>query len=684
MRKTILSILFAAVVLPFGASEAFAHGGQYRGPGGALPPNLREPFDPIPPSPVPPSTGPVTDPTTEGPQRPPDPVTPGADPTQPSTSDPLGTGTSRPTGRSTITPDSWVFWYEYNKDALQQLKRGIYKFTGSNHPFGGMTKTGLGARSAQRHGTRAKTRSEIIPTLLWAMDPANSKHQDTESAAYIALAKMTNDPLHVELLQKGLTKDNIVTREAAALSLGLLRREKSSDQFDGATLDRVRAFLFDVFEDEEQPARTRGFAGLSIGLLGDQPHGGVDQAKAAATTARLFELVQQRYVHPDLPVSLLVAASLQPRDSLTSDQFKLLRTCVTKGRLGREDASPFVASYAAMVLGRVGDKDVDVHALRRVVSSRATSPNVLRSSIIALGKLGRRCSAEVRFSIAEDLRNGIRTKRIRDLTARSFAMISLAYLVEADVAARQTEILSRAKIGDFLMKRTETGYHGERSYAALALGLICRAIGEETRVPVYGDFQSSARQRLREGLGSNSGGSRARAAYAVSLGLAKDSTSITDLTEIVADDKQDDELRGYAAVALGHIGIGDERVLRPIRRALKKRRSEKLRRATATALGMLSDHKAVSILMDELGKARSQSAKGQVVVALANVGDERAIEPLIKLLRDGRQQDLTRALACAGLGIVGDVAWVPSLSLVGRDVNYRASGDLMNECLSIL
>ena len=89
---------------------------------------------------------------------------------------------------------------------------------------------------------------------------------------------------------------------------------------------------------------------------------------------------------------------------------------------------------------------------------------------------------------------------------------------------------------------------------------------------------------------------------------------------------------GYAAIALGHIGIGGERVLRPIRAALKERRSEKLRRATATALGMLTDHKAVPILLDELAKARSQSAKGQVVIALAKVGDERAIEPLTRLL----------------------------------------------------
>jgi len=683
MNKPTLGILTAILALVLGASEALAHGGQYRGPGGAVPPGLRLPHDPTPPNPPPPTGGPVTEPSTGDPHRPSGPVTPGetggpADPLTGSEG-----GRTRPSGGATITPDSWVFWYEYNKDALQQVKRGIYQFNGSNHPFGTMTGYGAGARSAQRQGTRALVRTDVIPALLWAMDPKNSGHQDTESAAYLALAKVTDDPNHIPLLQKGLTSENVITREASALALGLLRRERAADQFQAATLDRVRDFLFDTFANDTLGPRTRGFAMLSIGLLGDQPSGSGTTGGAQATTARIFELLQRPYAHEDLPVALLMAAGLQPSTTLTPAHYETLRSCVTKSRLGPNDVSGFVASYAALALGRIGDKDTDVHVLRRVLGSRRTDVHVLRSAIIALGKLGHRCSSEERMAIATDLRDGIGNKRIKDQTARSFALISLAYLVDADIAAGATDVLGRGKIGDFLAKRTDTGLHDERSYAVLALGLVCRAIGDETTVPVYGDFQSEARQRLREGLGAR-GGPRARAAYAVALGLARDQPSIPDLTALVADAKTDDELRGYAAIALGHIGNGGERVCQPIRRALKERSSEKLRRSTATALGMLNDRKAVPILIEEIAKARSQSTKGQVVIALAQVGDERAVEPLVKLLRDADQRYLTRALACAGLGIVGDIAWVPSLSLLGRDINYRASGDMMNEVLSIL
>jgi hypothetical protein len=71
-------------------------------------------------------------------------------------------------------------------------------------------------------------------------------------------------------------------------------------------------------------------------------------------------------------------------------------------------------------------------------------------------------------------------------------------------------------------------------------------------------------------------------------------------------------------------------------------------------------------------------------VALSRIGDARAVEPLVELLRNPREGDVTRALACAGLGVVGDLEWTSSLSKVSRDVNYRAQVDLVAEVLSIL
>jgi HEAT repeat protein len=245
-------------------------------------------------------------------------------------------------------------------------------------------------------------------------------------------------------------------------------------------------------------------------------------------------------------------------------------------------------------------------------------------------------------------------------------------------------VLGETEAGAYLLGLAEDGRPGARPYGALALGLIARAIGDSADVDVLGAYRVQARAALRGGLRSRGLDGRGRAAFAVALGLARDEGSIEALLDIVKDTKADPELRGYAAIGLGHMGNNTLRVLAPIRTVLRKRSSEQLRRATAAALGMLRDRGAVPLLLDELRKARSQSAKGEVVVALAKVGDERAVEPLAALLRNPREQDLTRALACAGLGIVGDLEWMPSLSRLSRHLNYRAVGSLMNEALSIL
>ena len=124
--------------------------------------------------------------------------------------------------------------------------------------------------------------------------------------------------------------------------------------------------------------------------------------------------------------------------------------------------------------------------------------------------------------------------------------------------------------------------------------------------------------------------------------------------------------------------------LKPIRDALKERSSADLALHTSTALGLLKDKKGVPLLLDELKRAKSQYVKGQIVLSLSRIGDARAIDPMVALLKNKKQQALTRALACAGLGVVGDLEWLPSFSRIRMNINYRASTDLINEVLSLI
>lgn len=688
MRMLLLGVLLTALVLPSVAVDAHAHGGQYRGPGGALPPNLREPHDPVPPPP-PPSTGqpPVTESPTGPTGRPTPPVTnPGGAPPPPVTgNDPFSNGGDRKRpARATITADSWIFWYEYNKDTLEELKRHIYALGATRSgPFGSMLAE-AGARTGARHATRAQVKTLVIPALLWSIDPRNVKHQDIESAAYIALAKVTDEPAHIELIQKGTASKNGITAESCCLALGMLRREKVADQFDGTTLDRVRDFLFTMVQDDKQRARKRAFAAFALGLLGNQPSGSSDYDGATATTDRLFDLLATPYEHADVPASIFQAIAMQSPTSVTGDQRALLRDAASKRRIHKQEINDYVASYAAAALGRIGDPAVDVHGLSLLAVGRRAGLNVQRAATIGLGTLGARAKPAARVEIANTLMRGIGSKRIREQTARNLAQISLAYLANADIRAETTGVLGNERIRSFLIEQARSGRTGERTYAALALGLMCREIGDTMNVDLYNKFASEARTALRAGLMSKKFSKRDRAAFAVALGIAGDKPSITQLTELVDDDKGDAELRGYSAIALGHIGVATRQVLQPIRAALMSRRSERLRQSCATALGLLQDKQAVRMLTEELQHARSQSARGQIIVALAKVGNEDAIAPLVKRLKDAKEQDLTRALACAGLGIVGDINWIPALAAISKDINFRASGDAFNEVLSIL
>ena len=688
IKRILLGALVVSLATLVFSGDLWAHGGQYRGPGGAVPPGQREPTDPTPPAPPPPSGPPVT----PGPTTPsgPAPSGPTTGPTPPPTTGapPVSPGMGEKTkgAKGSLGFENWVFWYHNNKADIENLKKALYSRVASENPLFQIGGRNLANRSDATHDTRAKVETDIIPALKRVI-AAKKMHQDTQSAAYIALAKMAKNPQEIELIKKGLDlslKPDVIVQESACIGLGLLRRDLKENQFEASELDKTRDFLFNVFESKEYQNRTRGFAVLAIGLLGDQPSGSNRYAGHAATTERLFGLLQQHgdFKHPDLIVGVLMAIGLQEAPSLTGTQKDELRRCLAKGTLYGKGVQSMARSYVALTLGRIGDA-ADIQVLQRAMTSRRNKDrNIQRSCAIGLGQLGHLVQGEDRIQVAKTLLDNM--SKLKDASSLNYAVISLSDLIIADVKQGKTDVIGNTKAGEYLLKLAEDGKYIQRPFGALALGLIGKEIGDQTTIPVYGEFRSKSIEILRSGLKTKKLDKRGRAAFATSLGIVRDLTSIKDLIAIISDKKEDQELRGYAALALGLIGTATRDVLIPIREALKERRSEELRQQTATALGLLQDPDAVPLLLDELKRAKSQNVKGQVVLALAKIGDARAVAPMIALLENKKEQDLTRALACAGLGVIGDLEWLPSLSRLSLDVNYRASVDLINEVLSLI
>jgi hypothetical protein len=279
---------------------------------------------------------------------------------------------------------------------------------------------------------------------------------------------------------------------------------------------------------------------------------------------------------------------------------------------------------------------------------------------------------------------------VKDNSTRNFAIISLAYLLIEDVHAQTTDVMGASRAEETLLAIAEGGRALVRPFAAIALALVTREITDDLFVEDHQRFKQRALETLREGL-AGTVDKKVTAGFCVAVGIARDSGSRRDLLAFVRDGKGDKMLRGYAALALGLVGEANTEILRAITGALRERSTRELRRQSAVALGLLGDHvlpgtgkRVVHVLLEELKEARSQSHKGQIVLALASIGNHEAVDDLVRILKDDREQDLTRALACAGLGLVGDLEWIPSLARVSKHVNYRASNDLLNELLSIL
>ncbi len=700
MQRIVLltvAVLVAVVAVVAFAPDAKAHGGQFRGPGDGVPPGLREPSDPTPPPPPPPSGPPTTpSPVTPTPSTPPPtaPTTPSAPPPVTSTPD-LGTGTKPRASQPSF--EDWTFWYHNNKADIENLKAAIYSLHSSENPlFASGNENDTNVTGATRV-TQRKVKDVVIPALIWAMDKKNSGHQDTESAAYIALAKIARDPVHIETIKSGLDKArklDLIVQESAALGLGLLRRARAEDQFTARELDKVREFLFQVFEDDSYQSRTRGFAAMALGLLGDQPTGsgtysGDANAAARATTQRLFELLKASYTNQDLYVGLLSAIGLQPATSVSAEEREVLADAAFKGRLYKERVNDLIRSYAAHSLGRIGTRN-DIKTLENILTARrGMSKNVQRSAAIGLGLLGRQVAGEARVDVAKALLKSY--DKVKDNSTKNFAIISLAYLLIDDIKSSTTDVLGNTQADEKILDVAENGSYMFQPFGAIALGLILRNISDELEIDKYQEFKDTAQNILREGLASKKMSQKNRAAFATAVGIAKDADSSETLRKIVGNTKSDKELRGYAALGLGLIGNPTPEVMKTIAEAMRERSSEELRRQTAVALGLLGNHKIqgtgktpIELLVQELKQAKSQNHKGQVVLALATIGNEDALEPLVGILQNKGEQDLTRALACAGLGLIGDLEFIPSLSRGSQDVNYRASTDLMNEFLSIL
>jgi HEAT repeat protein len=665
------------------ASDALAHGGGYRGPPGEVPPNTREPSDPPPPPdgmpPQTPGGNPSGGPTTGG-GNPSGPGTPGGDggagtgggtsgpppatggnpPGGPRTGGARGPGSSKAPGYA-----SWAFWWGFNKDEILGLKSKVR--AGFNPVTGGS----FGTRSAAsvRAVTDEAIAHSIVPTLRTLLaDEKQSFH--VRSAAELGLAKI-GDADSVDTLRKlAANEQHALHREieeTAALALGVMQRDDP----------QTRAFLLGIVSDQARSAsHARPFAAISLGLLG------AANDRERAVVSALVAAVANREAGADVKPACLTGLGLLGDESAVPALLAMVRDGKAPLK-GAVELTQIETAYAVAALGKLGrpgtaapgEETCVLDELVRIVERHDDKgvTDVRRSAVIALGQIGPQCTAKQQKRVVETL------KRVLEANVeeqqRAYALTSLARVG----AARGVDPVLRRDLVAAIGEVMEKGQGQAPAFAAMALGLVGRAVADEGGTP-EDDIRAPLRKRFAQRSDA-----QIRGSFALASGLAKDKLAAPALLAALSDAGEDKRIRGWCALALG---LMDERSAVPAIRATLQAESDRdLRVQVAMAAGLIGDGTVIDDLTNVIRNADSSNYElGSAALALGQIGDERAVKALLEVATDAKHNygDVTRGLAVVALGQIGDRRDLPVLSRVATDVNYRAHVPAITELLTIL
>jgi HEAT repeat protein len=626
IRCTGLGVVTAlAATLTMGVSAFADHCNSYRGPAGQVPPTGRTPNDPTPP------TGPgggVTGGGTGGGSTTPSPVpgVTGGGPAGPrGGATPRGATPGRGRGRTSGAEgfERWEFWWEYNKDALLNLRARLSEretASGSSDFFLGSADKANTVNVTRP--TERLVKESVIPALITA---TGDKYYLVRDAAVLSLGKI-GDPSALPTLVKMLKDEHREVQESAALSLGLLGNKEALPILVALMKDNDESHT--ITGRREILTRTRGFATVGLGLLGDE------QAVPA-----LLSMLDTNEPQKDVQVCAAVALGILKSTDAVEKLISIVKD---------EQADEFLRAYAATSLGKIGDARA-IPVLENAL--RDKNLHVSRSAVMSLSLFNGDAVAKVVDSIIEVAEKG------RDAQAKNWAMITLGRI--GGSAAKKT-----------LMAAVEGEQRSTQAFAALGLALF----GMKTPDAGITDVLRKSIEDVKD--------PSVKGAFAIALGLLQDKSSETLLTDIVKSPGTAD-LRGYSAIALG---LMRARNSTPTIEAIVKETTEPtLQRSGAMALGLMGDRNVVTLISTILKTTSNTEVMSSAATALGTIGDHTAIDPLLEAMNpQSKLTDTARAYAASAIGILGEPTDVPKMSLIARDLNYRAQIDAVKTLLNLL
>ncbi len=673
MNKFMLAGFACATML---ATDAFAHGGRYRGPGDTVPPTAGGgpktggpgAPGPVTPGPSAPGAPAPTGPTTPGPGSPP-PVTGG-----PAAPGPAAGPKTGPRG-IVLTADlsKWQFWWEFNKDPFINLKDAIHApatTTGSDEFYMGPTKRVASKDTAKP--SESDIQDTILPTIKRALE--NTDNRDINSSCMVALAKIGRDgnnfkilPIFEEMLKKPVQE----IRETAALAMGISAMPKAIDSLVQLASDDEKGRK--LCGRPQVDTRTRSFACYGLGLVA---YGNNDiDLKTKAFKALSKILLDETHNERNIKVAAINGIALLKLKTKNMDakEQQLLKDALgtldsyydKKAGRGTDLIKSHVPVGIAKLIGR-GDTDLHKHYkakfVKQLTSKKKLGNDIYRAAALALGQLALSKEAEKKDekyskTLLKYFQNG------KDAQARYFSLLALGQIGGDTNKNALMKVLAR---GNKAL---------ERPWSALSLGVLnFKRFASDSHATVDRLVGDLLTKQLKEVKNPES-----RAAFAVALGLSRYTDASGEMLNMLQRYSAQDELAGYLCIGLSLMNY--QKAKTDIHKVVKDsvRRPELLKQA-AIALGKLGDKTVTTTLIGMLQEKETNLAKlSAIASALGFIGDRRTIEPLKKMLHDDNLTPLSRAFAAVALGGVADKEKLPWNSKIARNMNYRGSVETLTQ-----
>ena len=360
-------------------------------------------------------------------------------------------------GRTRTSEQAWHKWWILNRWAFLPDRAEVERRQHRVATAG--AKDALTFANEQR---RAAAQRWIIPFLAQQLDPKFKVTDEVRASSVLALTRVSNDGAAITLAFTWATDRyaaNIV-RESAALALGLLRRSDPALRVPAVDLDRVRNGLLDIYDDTKIPWRTRTFALLALGLLGDQPFGDGVHREGLILSRALWMRLTKVEPNTEEVVGLLTALGMQPKTGIPETVKEHLRQIsVGKRAFGRR-WSDLERSHALTALVRLDAPGWPVW-LMRVLSSRQTPLAVHRAAWIAVGARAGDFTPDERREVA-----GIwiaAERRAREPIARGLMRLAQGRLLAADIADKRLDLLQDTPLARTLLASAASSH---ATYAA--------------------------------------------------------------------------------------------------------------------------------------------------------------------------------------------------------------------------